>query len=196
MLHAARESLDVTQREVADALNLPVHTIEAMETDDFENLPAAVFIRGYLRSYARLLDLDSDALIERCPQGWAETNAAAESVDNPVQEWVRQHPAWILGVGAVVVLLLLILPAIWWWSDDSAMVKGATFAEGAIIAKGATTVPTADGGGQTAPLGERLVTAATEDAAGARTAPAGRQDQVDSQPDALGAPNNVPVGSN
>ena len=122
MLRSARESLDVAQREVADALNLPIHIIEAMETNDFANLPAAVFTRGYLRSYARLLDLDSDILLEAYPQGLTETNTpAAIAIDKPVKEWVRQRPAWILGTGVVVGVVLLIFSATWWWSDgDSA----------------------------------------------------------------------------
>jgi cytoskeleton protein RodZ len=42
-LKTAREGMEVSTREVADALNLPIHVIEALEGDDYERLPPSVF---------------------------------------------------------------------------------------------------------------------------------------------------------
>lgn len=113
MLRTARESLEVTLREVADALNLPNRVIEAMETDDYTNLPAAVFIRGYLRSYARLLDLDEDAVIALYPHGADETVTTEVVVVNPAAEWVRQHPVWVLGSAAGVLVIVIVVLTVW-----------------------------------------------------------------------------------
>ncbi|MEM7077905.1 MAG: RodZ domain-containing protein [Pseudomonadota bacterium] len=68
VLARAREGLGVSQRDVADALNLPLTTIVALEEDNTERLPAYVFTRGYLRAYAKLLDLDPDPLVATLAQ--------------------------------------------------------------------------------------------------------------------------------
>jgi len=78
-LKAAREGLQVSIREVADALNLPARVIEALETDDYDRLPPTVFTRGYLRSYARLLELPSDELLARYPEVTEEVEIASDT---------------------------------------------------------------------------------------------------------------------
>ena len=37
--------------------------IQALEEDDHDRLPGPVFVRGYLRNYARLLDLEDSVLV-------------------------------------------------------------------------------------------------------------------------------------
>ncbi len=63
VLALARVAAGLTQREVSDALHLPVTTVAALEIDDKEQLPAHVFTRGYVRAYAKLLELDPDPLV-------------------------------------------------------------------------------------------------------------------------------------
>lgn len=58
-----RKGLDVLS--VANRLNLHRNVIEALEADDFDSLPEAIFVRGYLRNYARLLGLPAEVMIAR-----------------------------------------------------------------------------------------------------------------------------------
>ena len=53
----------LTVGEVADHLRLGADVIEDLETDDYSRLPGSTFVKGYLRSYARLLDLDGEELV-------------------------------------------------------------------------------------------------------------------------------------
>ena len=53
-LRAARQAHGLDQDEQAQALNLPRRVIRALEEDDDEQLPGATFVRGYIRSWARL----------------------------------------------------------------------------------------------------------------------------------------------
>jgi cytoskeleton protein RodZ len=62
-LVAAREKLQLTPESVARQLRLDVSVINALEQDDAGNLPAPIFVQGYLRSYARLLNLPVDELV-------------------------------------------------------------------------------------------------------------------------------------
>lgn len=63
-LKAAREKLGLDQKEIASQLNLQVDTIDAVENDAADRLPAPTYVRGYLRSYARIVHEDADALIK------------------------------------------------------------------------------------------------------------------------------------
>jgi cytoskeleton protein RodZ len=62
-LAEAREKRTLTVETVADELNLDVSIIEAIESDDRENLPAPIFVQGYVRSYARLVELPEEELV-------------------------------------------------------------------------------------------------------------------------------------
>jgi len=51
--------------EIANVLNMPVKTLTALEQDDYKSLPEATFIKGYYRAYAKHLNADASAIIQR-----------------------------------------------------------------------------------------------------------------------------------
>lgn len=71
-LAEARERLKLSAADVARQLKLSVAQVEALETDQFDRLPGSVFVRGFIRNYARLVKLDSEDLLQsagnRLPQ--------------------------------------------------------------------------------------------------------------------------------
>ena len=62
-LAAAREACELDIRVVANELNLDVRMVEALEHDDKSALPSAIFVKGYLRNYARLVGLPEDEVV-------------------------------------------------------------------------------------------------------------------------------------
>lgn len=62
-LAEARASRNQTVAEIAQQLKLSASQVEALEADDYARLPGPVFVRGFVRNYARLMDLDSEALV-------------------------------------------------------------------------------------------------------------------------------------
>ena len=116
VLRAEREALGVTIREVAETLNLSMSTIEAIETNDYERLPGPVFARGYVRAYARLLNLAPESLVARYPQQ-VPVPDVVESNEPPVWEWIRRRPGLVLGSAAGLVLLLAVLLAALLWPE-------------------------------------------------------------------------------
>ena len=62
-LMAARKQRQLTVENVARQLRLDVTVVNALESDDARQLPAPIFVQGYLRSYARLLGLPEDELV-------------------------------------------------------------------------------------------------------------------------------------
>lgn len=65
-LSAARNEIGLSVADVARSLRLSVRQIEAIEADDFDKLPGKTFLRGFLRNYAKLLNIDPEPLLESC----------------------------------------------------------------------------------------------------------------------------------
>ena len=61
-LRRAREDRKIEITDIARWLKLDVKTIAAIEKDDAENLPQPVYTVGYLRSYAKLVELSPDKI--------------------------------------------------------------------------------------------------------------------------------------
>lgn len=94
LLKAAREKLGLSHKEVASQLNLQMETIEDIEEDRSEKFPAATYVRGYIRSYARIVKLNPDEMVrlfdnepmappEFVPE--IKTSSQASSQDKPVR---------------------------------------------------------------------------------------------------------------
>ncbi len=63
-LRKAREDAGMSLSETSVKLKMPTHVIDALEREDWPKLGAPVFIRGQLRSYAKLLGMPADAIVE------------------------------------------------------------------------------------------------------------------------------------
>ena len=64
LLAARRNELRWTLQEVSQRLKLAPRQITALEANDFASLPGMASVRGFIRSYARLLELDPVPLLE------------------------------------------------------------------------------------------------------------------------------------
>jgi len=67
-LSAARQRQGLSVADVARQLKLAVKQIEALEADDYKNLPRINFVRGFIRNYARLLQIDAEPLLKPLEQ--------------------------------------------------------------------------------------------------------------------------------
>ncbi len=66
-LRAARIQQGMTVEDVVNKIKLAPRQVEALETDNFESLPELAFVRGFVRSYAKLLQLDDQPLLNALP---------------------------------------------------------------------------------------------------------------------------------
>ncbi|TCK17479.1 cytoskeleton protein RodZ [Thiogranum longum] len=103
-LSKGREEAGMEMGEVASELHLRVEVIQALEAGDEAALPAAAFIRGYVRSYARCVGLDEAALVARLPQ-------ATEHRPVPRQVARKHYRVPSIPLGRVLMwgLILLVL---------------------------------------------------------------------------------------
>jgi cytoskeletal protein RodZ len=63
LLKKRREDLGLSVQEIAEALKIRKEYLAAIEEDTFEKLPVPVYTLGYIRAYAKYLDVDSDPIV-------------------------------------------------------------------------------------------------------------------------------------
>ena len=116
LLAEARQRLGLSQKEVADKLYLTTSYIKYIDAGEFSSLPKPAFIKGYLRTYARVVDLSGDEIValydaelqiaEPIPEirGVTEEEVGTASITGPV-----------LQTGLISLAgLALVVTVIWW----------------------------------------------------------------------------------
>jgi cytoskeleton protein RodZ len=68
LLRKARTARNMSVEDVSRQLRLSVHQIEAIEKEDFEKIPGRTFLRGFVRNYANLVQLDPVPLLQLLPE--------------------------------------------------------------------------------------------------------------------------------
>ncbi|NOY94544.1 MAG: helix-turn-helix domain-containing protein [Deltaproteobacteria bacterium] len=102
MLKAEREIRQISLEEVAQVTRIPLQSLRRLEADELESLPGEVFVRGFLRSYARALDLDPDQVLTA--HGGVVAPSAAPAPLGSVSAPERGRR-----IGLVVALAILLL---------------------------------------------------------------------------------------
>ena len=68
ILQEARENKGLTLEQVQEETRINATYLSALENGEYVTLPSPVHVRGFLRNYARFLDLDPQPLLERYQQ--------------------------------------------------------------------------------------------------------------------------------
>lgn len=107
-LREAREARGLSVADVAATLKFGARQIEALEADDFRSLQGATFVRGFVRSYARFLNLPPEPLLDLLKEG---TTIAAAEVRPPEDTGVympmpgrHRLSFWVAGAAALGLL--------------------------------------------------------------------------------------------
>ena len=117
-LAQARADLRLTHAEVAAKLHLASRQIQALEEDDYRDLPGATYVRGYLKSYALLLGLTPGPILDAYARLTAAPVAADFRTIAPHKEITSRHHQVRL-VTYIVALLVIGLAAAWWQGRDT-----------------------------------------------------------------------------
>lgn len=114
MLTDARLAREWTVAQVADKLKLTTRQVEALEAEDLSRLPSAVFVRGFIRNYARLLEISPEALL-------VDTKAViepTETITAPSEELrISSSPMrrWLVLPLLAVVLFMFLVALLYAW---------------------------------------------------------------------------------
>ena len=116
LLAAARVAAGLSPADVAMRLKLNARQIADIEANRFDSLGLA-FSRGFVRSYARLLDMDADAIVRLLPStAERQINVASQRI--PLNRKTHRVWPWLAGVLLVVVLAAPWFVYRWMSSDD------------------------------------------------------------------------------
>ena len=123
LLRQAREEHGLSQKEVARDLHLTSKVINAIEEDDFELIPSFVFARGYIRSYARHVGLDGQALVAEFDVAYGVPDHSAKPMSGIRNGGRQSKPSdtWVKLVSAVFVLGLLAVSIVWWQGQNGSL---------------------------------------------------------------------------
>jgi len=107
-LTVAREKLGLSVADIARHLKLGIRQVEALEAEDYDQLPGPTFVRGFIRNYAKLLQIDAGPLLaayqQRSPQTLAPLSVAPSKA---VSFSDARSPGWGKYRFAVIGLALL-----------------------------------------------------------------------------------------
>ncbi len=120
-LRKSREALNLGCAEVAAGLHLNGSIITALEEGDNDALPSPVFIQGYLRKYARLLNIPEEPLLtaykQQQPHAHKHTKRNGPLTGAAITSEIRSSHAvvrlitWFIALGLVALLIV-------WWQGD------------------------------------------------------------------------------
>lgn len=101
---------DVSLEEISAATRISTRYLEALENEQWQELPGGAFTRGFIRSVARFLGMDEDGLVAEYDM---ETNeragvSAADSAGRRTWNW---RPV----IAAIVIVVLVAVLAIGGW---------------------------------------------------------------------------------
>lgn len=109
-LAAARNAKNMSVQAVSDTLRLSLKQIIALESDDFSALPQPMATRGFIRNYARLLELDAEPLLDSYRQRVPDNTPTSLNVQTSVPhvQLVKKNKPWFKFAAIALSLVLLV----------------------------------------------------------------------------------------
>jgi cytoskeleton protein RodZ len=111
LLRRERESQGKSIEDVAKITRMSAQTLAAIEDDRFGALPAPVYVKGHLRTYARFLGLDEEEIIQRYMRSTQQHEPAEldewDAVELELHEEERHTTRRNILIAAAVVVVVL-----------------------------------------------------------------------------------------
>src|SRR3954454_3292403 len=103
-LRRNREERAMSVEEVSRATRIPVANLERLENDHFDDLPGEVFVRGFLKAYARALSIPVDDVLAR----YTSSRRVAWVTPLPMTSPIQKTQGRRFGVAVAFVVLLIL----------------------------------------------------------------------------------------
>lgn len=117
LLASIRAQKGYSTAYVAGKLHLRVRLIELLEADDYGNMPEPVFIKGYLRAYAKLLDVSEVPLLETFNKVY---DAPEKKIERALWQSKRETHTVEYAIRWLTALFALgvIIAVAFWWQNN------------------------------------------------------------------------------
>ncbi|NQU64618.1 MAG: helix-turn-helix domain-containing protein [SAR324 cluster bacterium] len=113
-----REELTYTLEHVSEITRISLTSLRNIEEGNLNALPGLVFVRGFVRNYAKLLGLESDWMIEALNQTYSNQNQSSPLLDQD-RDFVSQsqeenrNPKGRYLTGSLVIIVFVIIILFW-----------------------------------------------------------------------------------
>ncbi len=117
LLQKARLDLGMTDEDVADRLKLRVAVVRSIEAMKGEQSQITTFTRGYIRSYAKLVGLDANYLLNSNNQAYQ-----VEPVEHQLQSFSKktsdeQLDNRVMVLTWFIFAIVIGITMFWWWQN-------------------------------------------------------------------------------
>lgn len=151
----AREAQHLRLEDVARTLKLSPHQVAMLESGEWDLLTGLTFTRGMLRSYARILELDGDAILDEATrQGVLPAIGSQKTPESIPFVMAARLDSRALLVKLSIVALLIAVVLIWVWPGSSWFVQENRFdsTAGAILSESGSGAAATEMSGSSATL--------------------------------------------
>ena len=121
LLRSAREKAGLSKGDVATRLRMAVRQIDALEKADYNSLPSGTFLRGFVRNYAKVVQVDSVKAIQLLEQTHSiaavskPTAIVLQNQDIKINIGPREIASPKVRIAIVTGVMLLLAGAVWYW---------------------------------------------------------------------------------
>lgn len=119
ILKQKRQELGLTQRQIADQLNLRLAIIEHLESNQFEFGQVTTFVRGYLRTYARAVGADEKQVLSAFDSTapLLQQEEVMHSFSGKVKR--EKHDGRLMLVTWGIFAVIIGISSVWWWQNQT-----------------------------------------------------------------------------
>lgn len=114
-LQQAREKKKWTVEHIAEQLKLKISTVKALEANAYQEIGGMVYVKGYLRSYAKLLYVNVDKALEQLTEAHESHSSEGYSVKKTVEKRMRIPQVEHAGVWVSIIILAILLMIVFAW---------------------------------------------------------------------------------
>jgi cytoskeleton protein RodZ len=116
ILKEYRENQNITINQIANQLHLDQRFIYAIESDDDDALPDPIYVRGYIRGYCKLLNLDTEEILQLYKENVQRSDPEIiPEIKYPTQSRSGDKPVKVF---TYLISLGLVLLVITWWQSN------------------------------------------------------------------------------
>lgn len=134
-LSRERELRGVTLEEISKASNIGITYLKALENDDYDNLPAEVFVKGFLRCYAESTGMDYNEVHLAYDSFIAKRRVGRGIARQPIKT-PKKHPLKLFSFLAIIALVFISSFLVFYSVEKSEEVKSVLVLEDEIAQGG------------------------------------------------------------
>lgn len=132
VLRIQREKAGISLEQIAEIIRVRLSVLEALENEEWDRLPPAGFVRGFVRSYANVLGLDGERLL-RLYWDTVPKSYTAVPTDVPEQKGQKGKTSHRVAFLIIAGLVLLIGGGVYFWQIYGWPLKESEMDDGVML---------------------------------------------------------------